>query len=126
MNTKSRTSHRITASFLAAAVAGGIAAATPAAATNYRANDSTCSFDPASLPRTPDAVEGWYDQCRAQHDVATGLPKTADAVEGWYIQRRTGVRIPITSGQPNTDASEAPTADPPANWRRLMNEIPEG
>ena len=26
-----------------------------------------CDFDPQYLPRTPDAVEGWYVSCLAQH-----------------------------------------------------------
>jgi len=66
MNTNSRASRRLAAGCLAAAaVVAGLAAATPAAGTSYSANDAAHSFDPASLPRTADAVEGWYDRNRS-------------------------------------------------------------
>ena len=59
--------------------------------------DGNCVLDPQYLPRTPDAVEGWYRSCRERHQRALKgandgpcvfdpqyLPRTPDAVEGWY------------------------------------------
>lgn len=41
-----------------------------------------CDFDPQYLPRTPDAVEGWYASCRARHwDQLRGV--TADGWATW-------------------------------------------
>jgi hypothetical protein len=151
MNTNSRTSRRLAAGYLTAALVAGLAAATPAAGTSHSANDSEGSFNPASLPRTADAVDGWYAQRQAQQNFATktGLPSTPDAVDGWYTQRRTqqGLRRwspdqvdpPLTTGSrqdytswltnpltaPWAETTETPTADPPTNWRRLMNEVPQ-
>jgi hypothetical protein len=149
MNAKSRTSHRLAATFFAATVVGGLAAASPAAATSHSAKDGACSFDSASLPRTADAAQGWYDQCRAQQPFFTtkaSLPMTADTAEGWYVQRKTGERLartgqldspPMTDARqdytswltnplaaPGAETTETPTAGPPANWRRVMNEVP--
>ncbi|HYJ68554.1 MAG TPA: hypothetical protein VEX15_12940 [Nocardioidaceae bacterium] len=120
MTTNTRTSRRLAAGSLAAAAVAVLAAANPAAGTSHTAHDAACSFDPASLPRTADAVDGWYDQCEAQQYFATtsSLPRTSDAVQGWFVQRKTGVHFV-------TKTTETPTADTPPNWRRLMNEVPE-
>jgi hypothetical protein len=84
MSTTKTMSRRLAAGCLAAATVAGLAAATPAAGATHPAHDA-CAFDPASLPRTADAVDGWYDQCRAQQVVATssGLPRTPDAIDAW-------------------------------------------
>jgi hypothetical protein len=127
MTTNARNSRRLAAGSLAAAAIAVLAAANPAAGTSHPADDAACSFDPASLPRTADAVDGWYDQCRAQLHSATksGLPSTPDAIEGWSIQRRTGQHFVTTSGPPISQATKTPTADPSANWRRLMDDVPQ-
>ena len=75
MNPNSRTSRRLAATYLAAAavVVAGLAAANPAAGTSHPANDAARSFDPASLPRTPDAVEGWYARNRSIPAIASNF-----------------------------------------------------
>jgi hypothetical protein len=85
MNITKTMSRRPAAGCLAAAAVADIAAAaTPASGATSPAPDSACSFDSAYLPRTADAVAGWYAQCQAQQVVATsGLPNTADAIEAW-------------------------------------------
>lgn len=62
---------------LAAAVVAGLAAPTAASAATGDPGARTCDWEVAQLPRTPDAVEGWYRGCPT---VRLGTP---DAVEGW-------------------------------------------
>ena len=78
-------SHHLAAGCLAAALVTSLSAANPAAGTIHPADDGACSFDPAYLPRTPDAVEGWYANCRARQEIATrsSLPNTPDVIEAW-------------------------------------------
>ena len=119
MTTNSRTSRRLAAGSLAAAAVAVLAAANPAAGASHSADDAVCSFDQASLPRTADAMQGWYDQCRSQQQFSTtkaGLP----AGDDWYVQRKTGHVFVNVSYEATT-----PTANHPANWRALMNQVPE-
>ncbi len=85
MNITTPISRRLAAGLVTATAVAGLTVATPAAGTTQPADERACTFDQGSLPRTPDAVEGWYAHCRARLDVATGsgLPRTADAVEAW-------------------------------------------
>ena len=119
MTTNSRTSRRLAAGSLAAAAVAVLAAANPAAGASHSADDAACSFDQASLPRTADAMQGWYDQCWSQQRFSTtkaGLP----AGDDWYVQRKTGHVFVNVSYETKT-----PTANRPANWRALMNQVPE-
>jgi hypothetical protein len=127
MTTNSRTSRRLAAGSLAAAAVAVLAAANPAAGTSHSAYDAACSFDPASLPRTADAVDGWYDQCLVEQHYATtsDFPSTPDAVEGWFTQRKTGQRFAANPGPRALEATDTPTADRQVNWRRQMDEVPE-
>lgn len=126
MTTNSCTSGRLVAGSLAAAAVAVLAAANPAAGTGHPASDAVVAFEPASLPQTADAVEGWYTQLQTKHEATTTLnmSRPPPAVGGWFIQRRTGQRFVIDAGAPSSDATETPTADPAANWRRLMVEVP--
>jgi hypothetical protein len=60
----------------------GLGAATSAAALAPQAqSDDTpdrCHWAESQLPRTPDAIEGWYRGCPA-----SGLPHSPTGVEGW-------------------------------------------
>src|SRR5262245_38291495 len=100
MTTNSRTSRWLAAGSLAAAAIAVVMAANPSAATSHPADDAVCSFDPASLPQTGDAVDGWYDQCRTRRYVAirTGLPGSPDAGQSWFVQRKTGERFATDTG----------------------------
>jgi len=118
MTTNSRTSRRLAAGSLAAAAVAVLAAANPATGASHSANDAVCSFDPASLPRTADATQGWYDQCNSQQAFFTtkaGLP----AGDDWYVQRKTGDVIVSVSY-----LTTSPTANRPVDWRALMNQVP--
>lgn len=42
------------------------------------AQTTRCEWTTDQLPRTPDAVEGWYRGCRT-----SALPSTPDAIEAW-------------------------------------------
>jgi hypothetical protein len=75
MTTHSITSRRLAAGSLVAAAVAVLAVANPAAATSHPADDAASSFDPASLPRTADAIQSWYDQCRAPEDRPTTGPR---------------------------------------------------
>jgi hypothetical protein len=141
MTTNSRTSRRLAAGSLAAAAVAVLAAANPAAGASHSADDAVCSFDQASLPRTADAMQGWYDQCWSQQPFSTtkaGLP----AGDDWYVQRKTGhvfVRVSYETTTPTAnrpadwralmnqvpETTQTPTATRPADWRALMNEVPE-
>ena len=125
MTTNSWTSGRLAAGSLAAAAVAVLAAANPAADTGDPASDSVLS-QPASLPQTADAVDGWYTQLETEHEATTtsNMSRTQPAVRGWFIQRRTGQRFVINAGAPSSEATETPTADPAANWRRMMVEVP--
>ena len=119
MTTNSRTSRRLAAGSLAAAAVAVLAAANPAAGASHSADDAVCSFDRASLPRTADAMQGWYDQCWSQQPFSTtkaGLP----AGDDFYVQRKTGHVFVRVSYETTT-----PTANRPADWRALMNQVPE-
>jgi hypothetical protein len=119
MTTNSRTSRRLAAGSLAAAAVAVLAAANPAAGASHSADDAVCSFDQASLPHTADAMQGWYDQCWSQQPFSTtkaGLP----AGDDWYVQRKTGHVFVRVSYETTT-----PTANRPADWRALMNQVPE-
>ena len=126
MTTNSRTSGRLAAGSLAAAAVAVLATANPAAGTGHLASDAGFAFEPASLPQTADAVDGWYAQLQPEQDATTtsNMSRTPPAVGGWFIQRRTGQRFVIDAGAPSSEATETPTADPAANWRRLMVEVP--
>jgi hypothetical protein len=77
------THHQPTTARRLSLVVAGLAAAltavtTPATATpEVPSNSSTCQWTVDQLPRTPDAVEGWYRPCQVQR------LGTADATEGW-------------------------------------------
>jgi hypothetical protein len=125
MTTNSRTSRRLAAGSLAAAAVAVLAAANPAAGTSS-AYAAACSFDPASLPRTADAAQGWYDQCRSQqpfYATKAGLP--AEAAQDWYVQRKTGHVFVTRTSSSTSDKNETTTTDRPANWRQLMVELPD-
>ena len=130
MTTNSGTSGRLAAGSLAAAAVAVLAAANPAAGTGDPASDAVLSFQTASLPQTADAVEGWYTQPQTEHEATTtsNMSQTPPAVGGWFIQRRTGQRFVINAVAPSSEATETATAtataDPAANWRRLMVEVP--
>ena len=119
MTTNSGTSGRLAAGSLAAAAVAVLAAANPAAGTGDPASDAVLSFQTASLPQTADAVDGWYDHGWTQQH-------SRDNARGWFIQRRTGQRFVINAVAPSSEATETATAtaDPAANWRRLMVEVP--
>ena len=122
MNTNTRTSRRLAAGCLAAAVVAGLAAATPAAGTSHPAPDGEGAVDPAFLPRTPDAIDGWYTQRRAQQDLRRRSPDRADPPLMTRQDYTSWLTNPLTA--PWAETTETPTADPPANWRRLMDEVP--
>jgi len=64
-------------------------------------------------------MQGWYDQCWSQQPFSTtkaGLP----AGDDWYVQRKTGHVFVRVSYETTT-----PTANRPADWRALMNQVPE-
>ena len=132
MTTNSRTFGRLAAGSLAAAAIAVLAATNPAAGTGHPASDPVLSFQPASLPQTADAVEGWYTQLQTEHEATTtsNTSQTPPAVGGWFIQRRTGQRFVINAGAPSSEPTETATAtatataDPAANWRRIMVEVP--
>ena len=117
MSTNSHTSRRLAASSLAAAAVAVLVAANPAAATSHPAHAAVLSFDPTSLPQTADAVDGWYDHSWTPQHIR-------DTARGWFIQRKTGERFATGTGRPSPKATETSTADPHANWRRLMSEVP--
>jgi hypothetical protein len=143
MPTNPRTSRRLAAGSLAAAAVAVLAAANPASGTNLSAYDAACSFDTESLPKTADAVVGWYHQCWLEQPFYTtkaGLP--ADAVQDQYIQNRTGNapadadlnryiqrktgNVIVTMTSPSrAEENETTNTDRPANWRQLMDEVPE-
>ena len=117
MTTNSCNFGRLAAGSLAAVAVAVLAAASPAAGTGHPASDPVLSFQPASLPQTADAVDGWYDHgWTRQHIRDTG--------RGWFIQRKTGERFATGTGRPSPKATETSTADPAANWRRLIVEVP--
>ena len=67
-------------SLLVAGLAATVTAALPVSATAMDKGPSTptiCAWTVDQLPRTPDAVEGWYRGCGVQR---LGTP---DAMEGW-------------------------------------------
>ncbi len=68
---------------LAAAFAGlilvGLGNAGMASAAEALAASERCQWTVEELPRTPDAVEGWYRGCPP----STTLPQTPTGVEGW-------------------------------------------
>ncbi len=70
---------------LGAAVAGlivlglGNAGAAFGQAAESLAASERCQWTVEELPRTPDAIEGWYRGCPA----STTLPQTPAGVEGW-------------------------------------------
>ncbi len=121
MTTNSRTSRRLAAGSLAAAAVAVLAAATPATGASHSDSDAVCSFDQTSLPRTADAMQGWYDQCYSQqpfsfYTTKAGLP----AGDDMFVQRRTG-DVVVTASYLTT----SPSTNRPADWRALMNQVPE-
>ena len=116
MSANARTSRRLAAGCLPAVVAV-LVAANPAAATSHPAHDAVLSLDPASLPQTADAVDGWYDHGWTQQH-------SRDNARGWFIQRKTGERIATDTGPPSSETTATSTTAHPANWRRLTNEVP--
>jgi hypothetical protein len=54
---------------------------TPAVATQATGSGE-CSWAADQLPRTPDAIEGWYADCRSRSTSSLRLG-TPDAMEGW-------------------------------------------
>lgn len=126
MTSSSRTTRRLAAGSLAAAAVAVLAAANPAAGASPSAYDAACSFDPASLPQTADAAQGWYDQCWTQQPFYTtkaGLP--ADVVQNRYIQRKTGDVIVTMTSPSHADETETTNTDRPTDWRRLMDQVPD-
>jgi hypothetical protein len=140
MNTNSRTSRRLAAGCLAAAaVVAGLAAATPATGTSYPANDAAYSFDPASLPRTPDAVEGWYAHNRSIPMIGGNFtPEQELALRMGYYIPGVGYNVPdrqsLNRVVPHLKsahiASPAPAevvtwlpADPPQWWRVQLDDV---
>jgi hypothetical protein len=71
-------------------VVAGVAVAPvgPAVAAEADRHVGACRYDPAYLPRTADAIEGWFAQCRDRQNAAASAarPATADAVDGWRGQ----------------------------------------
>ena len=59
-----------------------IGAATPAHAAAGAAASTTCSWTADQLPRTPDAIEGWYADCRSRTAISPRLG-SPDATEAW-------------------------------------------
>jgi hypothetical protein len=116
MYTNVRTSRRLAAGSLATVVAV-LVAANPAAATSPPAQDAVLTLDPASLPQTADAVDGWYDHGWTQQ-------RSPDTDRGWFIQRKTGERIATQTGPSGSETTATSTTARPQNWRRLTNEIP--
>lgn len=62
----------------------------PTAAAEMDTHRGVCHYDPAYLPHTADAIEGWYAQCRNRENTASsaGRPTTPDAIEGWLRHTR--------------------------------------
>ncbi|MBJ7356482.1 hypothetical protein [Nocardioides sp.] len=78
-----RTPSHLTGSLATIALVAVFASGQPAGAAPDRApvdpaSAAQCSWTVDQLPRTPDAVEGWYRSCEDRT-----LPATPDAVEAW-------------------------------------------
>jgi hypothetical protein len=121
MITNTRTSRRLAAGCFAAAVVAGLAAAAPAAGMSHPAHDDAGAFDAASLPRTPDAVQGWYAQHRAQQELRQWSPDQVDSSLMIRQDYTSWLTNPFTA--PWAETTETRAANPPANWRRLMDEV---
>src|SRR5262245_10498501 len=105
MTTNSRTSRRLAAGSLAAAAVAVLAAANPATGASHSANDAVCSFDPASLPRTADAMQSWYDQCWSQQQSFSTTKAGLPAGDDLYVQRKTGYVFVSFTGQPSSETT---------------------
>ncbi len=93
MKTLHRTPRRTTSLVAAAALALTGLVLTPlgpTAAAEMDTHRGVCHYDPAYLPHTADAIEGWYAQCRNRENTAAsaGRPNTPDAIEGWLGHTR--------------------------------------
>jgi hypothetical protein len=78
MNTRHQPTSRRLSLFVAGLATALTTVTSPATATPAVAsNSSTCQWTVDQLPRTPDAVEGWYGSCQV---LRLGTP---DATEGW-------------------------------------------
>jgi hypothetical protein len=52
-----------------------------AAAASGEDRPAWCSHaDPSQLPRTADAIAGWFERC---YERPAGVPQTADAIDAW-------------------------------------------
>lgn len=76
---------------LLATIAGAFLVAhttTVATASTPARDTAACSFVSTQLPRTADAIDGWYAQCRSTVDQAgAARPRTPDAIEAWLSRQ---------------------------------------
>lgn len=62
----------------------------PIPSAEMETHGGVCHYDLARLLHTPDAIEGWYAQCRDRVDTAASAqhPTTPDAINGWLSYAR--------------------------------------